>query len=280
MARRWTQAFALGKDPWDPTHRFETSWLLPPYVLFAFRALFALYALVAELFIIGWYCGHAALGGCAQARDEFSYFTVLTYWGLGFYFLVSALHTLTYARTGTPLLARLPRPLQALHSLYYTTVVVYPFVVTIVYWARLYSGAWFPTAFLAWSNLSQHALNSLLALFELLVPRTNPPPAIHALWLVLLLALYLALAYLTRATKGFYVYSFLDPATSGRGAVAGYVFGIAAGCLVVFLFARGAIALRRWLTEEKMRLRGRFASHDPATERLLDAPRDLEMFGK
>ena len=32
--------FSFGKDVWDPTHRFETSWLLSPWALFFFRALF------------------------------------------------------------------------------------------------------------------------------------------------------------------------------------------------------------------------------------------------
>ena len=73
------------------------------------------------------------MGGCTEAGDDFSYFTVLTYWGLGFYFLVSAVHTFTYAYTGTALLDRFPRALQALHSFYYTSAVVFPFVVTIVY---------------------------------------------------------------------------------------------------------------------------------------------------
>jgi hypothetical protein len=34
------QAFRFGTDRWDPTHRFETSWLLSPWALFACRALF------------------------------------------------------------------------------------------------------------------------------------------------------------------------------------------------------------------------------------------------
>lgn len=34
------RAFRFGTDPWDPSHRFETSWLVSPYVLFALRALF------------------------------------------------------------------------------------------------------------------------------------------------------------------------------------------------------------------------------------------------
>lgn len=32
-------AFSFGTTPFDPTHRFETSWLVSPYVLFAIRAL-------------------------------------------------------------------------------------------------------------------------------------------------------------------------------------------------------------------------------------------------
>lgn len=32
-------AFRFGTDLWDPSHRFETSWLLSPYVLGACRAL-------------------------------------------------------------------------------------------------------------------------------------------------------------------------------------------------------------------------------------------------
>lgn len=31
---------SFGRDPFDPTHRFATSWLLPPAALFAIRALF------------------------------------------------------------------------------------------------------------------------------------------------------------------------------------------------------------------------------------------------
>lgn len=30
----------FGTGLWDPSHRFETSWLLPPYVLCGIRALF------------------------------------------------------------------------------------------------------------------------------------------------------------------------------------------------------------------------------------------------
>ncbi|KAJ9130866.1 FAR-17a/AIG1-like protein [Pleurostoma richardsiae] len=253
------RAFAFGKDLWDPSHRFETSWLLPPYALFAVRALMALYWFTVIFFILAWWCTHPSAGGCAMAGDTFSYFTHLTYWGIAFYMLVAAVHTFTYAHRGTPLLDRLPRPLQALHSLFYTSVCVFPPIVTVIYWAVLFDGTWFPREFDAWQNLSQHALNSAAALFEIVVPRTAPPPVIHLLWLIVLLALYLGLAYVTRATEGFYTYSFLDPGENGSGVVAGYILGIGVGCCVVFGLVYGAIWLRVWVTEKKLGMDGKFA---------------------
>ncbi|KAK3394330.1 hypothetical protein B0H63DRAFT_444497 [Podospora didyma] len=248
MSKR--RPFAFGTDLWDPSDRFETSWLLSPWALFCFRALFALYIFTTLVFVLAWRCVNE-IDHCAAARDQFSYFTTLTYWGLGFYFLAAAVHTFTYARSGRSLLDRFPRPLQALHSALYTTVVVYPFVVTIVFWGRLYSGHWFTLEFDGWSNISQHAMNSAFALFEIVVPRTNPPPAVHMLWLILVLALYLSLAYLTHATKGFYPYDFLDPAKQ-HAFVAAYVFGIAVGALIVFGVAWGLIWLRKFITEAKL----------------------------
>ncbi|KAL1836733.1 hypothetical protein VTJ49DRAFT_4725 [Mycothermus thermophilus] len=253
-------AFRFGTDRWDPTHRFETSWLLSPWALFACRALLSLYAFTTLIFVLAWQCARGSLG-CTASQHTFSYFTTLTYWGLAFYFLIAAIHTATYARSGKPLLDRFPRPLQALHSAFYTTIIVFPFVVTIVYWARLYSGRWYPDTYSGWSNVSQHLLNSAFALFEIVVPRTEPPPAMHMLWLIVVLALYLALAYVTYASKGFYTYNFLDPEEQGA-LVAAYVFGIAVGCLVLYAFAWGLVWLRRWVTETKLGKRGKFSKRD------------------
>lgn len=37
---KMVKAFKFGDDQWDPSHRLETSWILPPYALFACRAFF------------------------------------------------------------------------------------------------------------------------------------------------------------------------------------------------------------------------------------------------
>lgn len=129
---------------------------------------------------------------------------------------------------------------------------------TIVYWAVLYAGPWFPEQYNAWSNISEHAMNSLFALFEIFFTRTNPPLWIHLLFLIIILALYLGLAYLTRYTQGVYVYSFLDPSNGHQKTVIAYVFGIAAAIIIIYLLSKGLIVLRKLVTEKKMGKTGKF----------------------
>lgn len=218
------------------------------------------YGIFVLLFQLGWECTHPKIwGGCTAAGDEFSYFTILTYWGLAFYNLTAALHTFTYVLTGTPLLDRFPRPLQALHAFYYTTVTTYPFIVTAVYWGVIYPGVWFTYDFDAFSNISEHAMNSGFALFEIVFPRTPTPLWIHTWWCVFVLALYLSLAYVTYYTKHFYTYTFLDIQAQGSAITAAYIIGIAIGAIVVFSIVKGLIWVRLWLTERKAGMDGRFA---------------------
>ena len=147
----------LGSDPiHDHLHHFETSWLLPPYLLASLRALFSLYAFVTIFFIFGWNGQHSSDGedGSEASRRSFSYFTHLSFWGVAFYFLVSAVHTFLYARTGRSVLFdKWPRVFRALHSLFYTTITNFPFVVLVVYWTILFEGPWFPEVFDAWTNV-------------------------------------------------------------------------------------------------------------------------------
>ena len=62
-----------------------------------------------------------------------------------------------------------------------------------------------------WSNISEHALNSVFAFLEIVLPQSDPHPWILLVPLVVILALYLGLAYLSHATEHFYVYAFLNP---------------------------------------------------------------------
>ena len=141
------------EDDFHLSHRFLTSWVLPPTFLAILRGIISIYAFTTIFFIFGWQGTH---GLNHLSAGDLSYFTSLTFWGIAFYFLFSAIHTFIYAHRGYAPLDHWPRPLQALHSLFYTTVVTFPFLVTIVYWVVLYDGPWFPLDFDAWSNVSPH----------------------------------------------------------------------------------------------------------------------------
>lgn len=133
----------------DPEHRFFSSWLLPPLAFGVLRLFFALFGWANIFASWGWEGTHDA----AEIGKDFSYFTNLTWWGLTFYMTISAFHTFVYATKGYTWLDRWGRILQMLHSLFYTTIVTYPFLVTIVFWAVLYNGKWFPDTFDAFSNV-------------------------------------------------------------------------------------------------------------------------------
>ncbi|KAJ5554895.1 hypothetical protein N7535_007338 [Penicillium sp. DV-2018c] len=236
--------------PTDENHHFETSWILPPPLLAALRALIALYIFITVFIFWGWNGTH---GEAATIGQSFSYFTWLTYWGIGFYMLFAAIHTACYARTGHSMLDRWPRGFRILHSLLYTTITTYPFLVTIVFWVLLFNPPWYKEVFIGWQNISQHGLNSLYALLEILLPTTAPHPLIALPFLVLILLLYLCVAYITHHTEGFYPYSFLDIGEHGSGIVTGYCFGILAAVLVIFLISWALIYLRRRLTHARIK---------------------------
>ncbi|KAF9000093.1 hypothetical protein BDQ17DRAFT_1360100 [Cyathus striatus] len=178
----------------------------------------------------------------------FSYFTHLSYIGVCCYFFATGVQTFVYAhrrRKGGEgyLLQRWPKWLQVLHVLLVSTVVTYPFIVTVVYWALLSGSDSFSTRFNAWDNISVHAINSAYALHEVLLTNTPPPPWLTLPFGLLCLGGYVGVAYITKATQGFYVYSFLDPQKQ-HALLAAYIVGIAIGECVVFALVRTVMVLR------------------------------------
>ena len=136
--------------PFDPTQTYTTSWLLSSLLLALIRLLLSLYAFITIFTIFGSDDSHH---DSILVRQWFSYFTNLTYVGLAFYFLFSAIHTFSYWRTGKAFLQGWPKALQAAHAVFFTTVVTFPFLVTIVYWVVLYRNPWFPVVEDAWTNV-------------------------------------------------------------------------------------------------------------------------------
>lgn len=112
---------------------------------------------------------------------------------------------------------------------------------------------------------------------EILVPRTEPLPWLDLLPIVVLLALYLGLAYLTHATQGFYVYDFLDLQTHSSGIVAAYIIGILVASILVFLLVRYLIMLRLWVTEKKLGKSGKFSRRSGADVMHEDAGKTIPL---
>ncbi|EIM88717.1 uncharacterized protein STEHIDRAFT_75460 [Stereum hirsutum FP-91666 SS1] len=235
---------ALGvTENFDPACKLVTSPLFSPLVLAGFRLLIALYTLITL-------CITVAFASEDGAGDSyFSYFTHLSYIGLCSWFWASGIQTLIFGiRAGSgnrayPL-QTWPRILQFLHMLLFSTIIVYPIITTAVFWSLLTSSTTLSGTVNAWTNISVHALNTALAAFEIFLTNMPPTPYLHVVFLVILLAFYLGVAYITFATQGFYVYDFLDPSEQGA-LLAAYIVGIGAGCVVVFLVTRNLCLARQ-----------------------------------
>ncbi|KAH7334991.1 hypothetical protein B0J17DRAFT_672329 [Rhizoctonia solani] len=233
----WT---ALGvHTPFDPTCTLVTSHVFSPTTLAAIRLALAIYSLVALIVNIVWQ------SVVVDTIDSFfSYFTNLTYIGLCSYMWAASVQTIAYAlrtrrfhtdsgaRREYPL-QRWPRILQFLHLVLWSTVTTFPFIVTVVYWVLLASSETFATRYSSWNNITVHAMNSAFALFEVLLTRAGPMPWSHIPFLIIFLAGYLGVAYITYETQGFYTYSFLDPKKQGA-LLAAYIVGIAAAAVIIF----------------------------------------------
>ncbi|KAK0185632.1 hypothetical protein F5146DRAFT_1105708 [Armillaria mellea] len=243
MRARWHPLEFLS-SPFDPSLAYVSSSvpiLRRPVVLASVRLLLAVYALVTLVVSVIW-----ASVVSHDIAGYFSYFTHLTYIGLCSYYFASGVQTLVYARNNTYLLRTWPfaKTLQFLHVWLHSTVVTFPFVVTITFWVLLSSSSTFSSVFNTWNNVSVHALNSVYALFEILLTNTPPPPLIFMLANLVLLGAYLGVAYITNATQGFYTYNFLDPHKQGP-FLAAYIAGIAVGYIIVFGIVSGMMVIRR-----------------------------------
>jgi hypothetical protein len=122
-----------------------------------------------------------------------------------------------------------------------------------------------------------HALNSVYALFEIIFPRTEPLPFLNIIPVVLVLALYLALAYLTYYTQGFYTYGFLDLQKNSSGIVGAFIVGILVVAIIIFLIVKYVILLRIWITEKKLGMMGKFSHHAGPVEVHEEAGKDVPL---
>ncbi|ORX98423.1 hypothetical protein BCR34DRAFT_577242 [Clohesyomyces aquaticus] len=259
------EAYGLPPSGFDPHKTFVRSSLISPLVLAIIRAVLALYCFTTIIVCYSWLShnysttnlqdvnisSYTLITGSRGIGQSFSFFTYLTFWSLGFYFLFASIHTFFYWRRNTAWLYSWPRPLQLLHSFYYTTMTCFPFLVSIVFWGTMYSGPWSALGkFEKWINLSVHGLNSLFAITEIVFPSTKLAPWSHLSVLLVVLSLYLGLSYLTRWTGGFYVYEWMNPA-HGWVSIVVHILCYTGGIIAIFFLVQGAIWVRVYLTGEK-----------------------------
>ncbi|KAJ7664098.1 hypothetical protein B0H17DRAFT_1092310 [Mycena rosella] len=231
----------LPLDPFDTRHTLVTSPFLSPRVLAAIRLTMACYTLVTLIFSVVW----SAMVQ-KDAAGFFSYFTHLTYSGLCGYFFASGIQTAMYARHGQKAypLQRWAKPWRFLHLTLLSTITAFPILVSLVFWGILADATTFDTRYDAWSAISVHLLNSVFALFEILL--TNTPASA---WILLgpgllLLIGYVGVIYVTYATQGFYAYSFMDP-KGHPGKLAIYIIGIGLAECIIFAIVHGVVVLRQ-----------------------------------
>ncbi|KAJ7055971.1 hypothetical protein C8F01DRAFT_1156497 [Mycena amicta] len=252
--------------PWppvefDPHYKFVSSPFVSASVLGGVRGLLGLYALTTLCTVLG-FDVHAGSG-----KSFLSYFTELSYIGLTAYYIAAAVQTIAYARWGAYPLRRWPRILQALHVILQSTI-TFPFIVTVVFWVLLASSSTFKTRYSGWSNISMHAMNSPLR------PHRHPLHQLPARAMAHPAHPHPPPRMLPRR-RGFYTYTFLDPVKEG-GLLAAYIVGIAAGEIIVFLLARGVVALRQRLVVRMGRLPGPERSDDVVSREGLDEWEQVE----
>lgn len=258
------EVWGMPRSGFDPFHNFVRSHFVSPLVLASIRALLCLYSFTTIITCYTWLANSTATiqlkdvnidaytiqQSQAAIGQSFSFFTYLTFWSLGFYFLVSSIHTFMFALYQRTWLHSWPKSLQLAHSMYYSTITSFPFLVTIVFWGTMNSG-WPTGRFEQWMNISVHAINSIFALTEIVLPATDPLPWSHLSIVLAILSGYLGLAYLTKETQNFYVYEWMNPA-HGTTSVLLHILAYAGGMTVLFVMARYAIVLRNLLVERRI----------------------------
>ncbi|KAF8647544.1 hypothetical protein AX16_006633 [Volvariella volvacea WC 439] len=230
-------------DRFDPRRKLVTSPIFSAKVLAFIRLLFAAYSLGTFFFTLFFEIFELKTG-----QKFLCFFTNLSYSGLCGYFSIAGYHTLKYAKHSEEAypLQRWSKVFQWLHLMLLATITTFPIIVTVVFWGLLLPTQSFDTTYDLWADISVHALNAVFALFEILF--TNTPPAEWKMLIpcIVIQGLYLGVAYITKATQGFYPYPFLDPAEEGP-LVAAYIVGIAVAEIVVFAIVRFIVVGREKL---------------------------------
>ncbi|KAJ1980151.1 hypothetical protein H4R34_002560 [Dimargaris verticillata] len=224
--------------------RFVTSNLVKPRMLFAIRLALALYciATVVVLFV-------------TTGVRFFHYMTDWSYLGLTVYMMLATVVSGRYCFGAMPyspgqnLLERAPSWARALYWFLYETVVTFHILVPVVYWALLSSQLRTDTSLELYSSIAPHAIDFVVMAVELIFNRQILEVS-HVVIPVIILALYLALAFLVWGTEHYFVYSFLD-FYKLHGWVALICVAIAVAFCIIFFVQLYLHRLREYLFRKR-----------------------------
>ncbi|RKP37309.1 hypothetical protein BJ085DRAFT_10807, partial [Dimargaris cristalligena] len=214
-------------ENFDP-ERFVTSNIVGPRFLFYARLLIALYSLatIVVMFV-------------TSEERFFWYMTSWSFFGLTIYFALATFISwrycfgpLRFTEHQNPL-ARVSTPVRAAYWFLYESVAVLHLLVPIVFWALLSSAFDTSTSLTMFSSIGPHATDFFLMATEVLFNRQLLQLS-HMVVLLIVLALYLALAYLVWGATQVFVYSFLN-FHKLHGYIALVVLAMGVFCCLLFL---------------------------------------------
>jgi len=241
--------------PFDPDKTFVTSPFTAPSALCINRGIRACYTMTIAIvsLVTSAYDGTFTIW--------FTDFSKYAYVGASFYFVFAFYHTLIYWRTGRYPLASWPRILQLLYSVLYSSIGVFPGIMTVIYWTISSNSSTFSTPLDIWLNVSLHLASTVFIFTEILTNSIRPLSLAHLFVLELWFLLYLPVVYICAATLGFYPYPSLDPSTPGL--LAGSIISMAIAIAAMFLIIQGIASSKLYLLQSKDKPTSKLSKKDP-----------------
>lgn len=241
--------------PFDPDKTFVTSPFTAPSALCINRGIRATYTMTIALVSL-------VVSACdGTFTIWFTDFAKYSYVSASFYFVFSFYHTLIYWRTGRYPLASWPRIFQLLHSILYSSIGVFPGIMTVIYWTIQADSSTFATPLNIWLNVSLHLASTVFIFTEILSNSIRPLSLPHVVVLELCFLLYLPIVYICAATLGFYPFTSLDPSTPSL--LAGSILSMIAAIAAMFIILQGLASSKLYILRSNDKPAGKLSKKDP-----------------